>query len=249
MNRIPNPTAAADELRLAVPRGSADRHVLHERLARTCARRSPRATRSGRSTTTPRPATWRRRRLSAHLAGDVGRRVGKRPRVLHRNRLSGAVPGRAVRGRLLSQLHRRPPGSWRRRAAGPRRSRSARAAEGPVDARPEPRRRHDVRRIRERRRSIASAYQPPVASFTVTPTASARRRSSSTSTPVASSAPAGIASYDWDFGDGSPHGSRRHDAAHVCGRDLGGASHDHRHERRRPRRRPGRSRPATTRRS
>ncbi len=49
-------------------------------------------------------------------------------------------------------------------------------------------------------------YQPPVASFTVTPTTG--------SAPLlvnfnagSSSAPAGIASYDWDFGDGSSHGS------------------------------------------
>ncbi len=49
-------------------------------------------------------------------------------------------------------------------------------------------------------------YQPPVASFTATPSAGTAPLLVSFN-GSASTAPAGVASYDWDFGDGSAHGS------------------------------------------
>ena len=46
----------------------------------------------------------------------------------------------------------------------------------------------------------------------------APRRCTSTSTAVGLERvrPATITAYDWDFGDGSGHGSRRHDEPHLC---------------------------------
>lgn len=49
-------------------------------------------------------------------------------------------------------------------------------------------------------------YQPPVASFTATP-ASGPAPLTVDFDGSSSTAPAGVASYDWDFGDGSAHGS------------------------------------------